>query len=103
MLRFSLLACLLLLSGCMQIRTELQMKNPEVKPLLKGRDCVTLIMGLGYGANTIEEALKHGIPADSDDRYTPRIRATIKRIHSIALIEEYFIIAGERCILVEGE
>jgi len=103
MLRFSLLACLLLLSGCMQIRTELQLKNADVKPLLEGRDCLPIIGGLGFGTNTVEEAMRHGVPVDQESYYIGHKATPIRRIHSVSALDTYFIMFGDRCLLVTGE
>ena len=94
---------LLTLSGCMHITTHLQQDNPAITPILEGRDCVALLLGLGWGTNTVDRAMLQGGPPgryfDSRIKYATRIT----RLHSLAVNDSYFLLAGYRCLVVTGE
>ena len=103
------LACLfmLLLSGCINITTELQPSNPDVKGVLMGEDCTPIVLGMGLGTNTIEGAKKDGRPMGDVGEFRGRIklnsRTTISHIRTIQLSEFYVLLVGSRCIQVIGE
>jgi hypothetical protein len=92
---------LLLISGCISIRTELQPPNAAVKPVLEGSDCTPIILGIGIGTNTYANALHDGQPHGSYQSLTPS--QTIKSIHSARLDEGAFLMFGSRCLEVTGE
>ena len=96
-----------LLSGCINITTELQPSNPDIKGVLMGEDCTPIVLGMGLGTNTIENALKDGRPEDDVGEFRPRIklnsRTPITRIRTIQLSEFYVLLVGSRCIQVLGE
>ena len=52
------LICLLtlILSGCINITTELQPSNTDVQGVLLGEDCTPVFLGVVLGSNTIEVA-----------------------------------------------
>ena len=56
----------LLLSGCINITTELQPSNTDVQSILLGEDCTPVVLGVGLGTNTIEGAKKDGRPMVGD-------------------------------------
>ena len=41
----------LLLSGCINITTELQPSNTDVQGVLLGEDCTPVVLGVGLGTN----------------------------------------------------
>ena len=64
----------LLLSGCINITTELQPSNADVKGVLMGEDCTPIVLGMGLGANTIEGAQKDGRPMGDVGEFRSRIK-----------------------------
>lgn len=107
-MRFAL-ACLftLVLSGCINITTELQPSNADVQGVLMGEDCSPIVLGMGLGTNTIENALKDGRPKGDVGEFRSRVklnsRTSITRIRTIQLSEFYVLLVGSRCIQVLGE
>jgi hypothetical protein len=105
----SVLACLfiVMLSGCINITTELQPSNTDVKGVLMGEDCTPIVLGMGLGTNTIENAKKDGRPYGDIGEFRSRIklnrRTTITHIRTIQLTEFYILLVGSRCIQVVGE
>ena len=103
------LICLLtlILSGCINISTEVQPTNADVAGVLLGEDCTPIILGMGLGTNTIENAQKDGRPYGEVGEFRERIklnrRTTITRIRTIQLNEFYILLVGSRCIQVIGE
>jgi hypothetical protein len=99
--------CAVLLSGCINIATELQPTNPDVKGVLLGEDCTPIVLGLGLGTNRIEDALKDGRPFGDVGEFRERVklngRTTIVRIRTIQLSEFYVLLVGSRCVQVVGE
>ena len=97
----------LLLSGCINIRTEVQPTNADIQGVLLGEDCTPIVLGLGFGTNTIEYALKDGRPYGDIGDFRGRIklnqRTTITRIRTIQLTEFYILLIGSRCVQVIGE
>jgi hypothetical protein len=96
-----------LLSGCINITTELQPSNTEVQSVLMGEDCTPIVLGMGLGTNTVENAQKDGRPYGDVGEFRSRIklnrRTTITRIRTIQLSEFYVLLVGSRCIQVLGE
>lgn len=105
----SALACLLMLivSGCINITTELQPSNPDVKGVLMGEDCTPIVLGMGLGTNTIEGAKKDGRPMGDVGEFRSRIklndRTPINRIRTLQLTNFYILLVGSSCIQVVGE
>ena len=107
-MRFALAAlCTLFLSACINITNELQPNNSDVQAVLMGEDCTPIVLGLGFGTNTIENALKDGRPYGDVGEFRSRIhlnrRTNITRIRTIQLTEFYILLIGSRCIQVIGE
>jgi hypothetical protein len=103
----ALILCTLGLSGCINITTELQPSNPDVKDVLMGEDCTPIVLGLGLGTNRIENALKDGRVYGDLGGFRTRVklsgRTTISRIRTIQLTEFYVLLLGSRCVQVVGE
>jgi hypothetical protein len=103
------LVCLLplLFSGCINISTEVQPTNADIQGVLLGEDCSPIVLGLGFGTNTIENAVKDGRPYGDVGEFRGRIklnqRTTITRIRTIQLTEFYVLLVGSRCVQVIGE
>ncbi|HEX5550532.1 MAG TPA: hypothetical protein VFX36_06850 [Nitrospira sp.] len=105
----SALACLLMLvvSGCINITTELQPSNPDVQGVLMGEDCTPIVLGMGLGTNTIEGAKKDGRPMGDVGEFRSRIklndRTPINRIRTLQITNFYILLVGSSCIQVVGE
>ena len=99
--------CVVLLPGCINITTELQPSNSGVQGVLMGEDCTPIVLGMGLGTNTVENAQKDGRPYGDVGEFRSRIqlnrRTTITRIRTIQLSEFYVLLVGSRCIQVVGE
>lgn len=95
------------LSGCINITNELQPSNPDVKAVLIGEDCSPIVLGMGLGTNTIENAKKDGRLIGEPGEFRPRIklndRTAISRIRTIQLTDFYMLLIGSSCIQVLGE
>ena len=103
------LICLLtlILSGCINITTELQPSNTEVQSILLGEDCTPVVLGVGLGTNTIEGAKKDGRPMGDVGEFRSRVklndRTVINRIRTIQITNFYVLLVGSSCIQVVGE
>jgi hypothetical protein len=99
--------CAVVLSGCINIATELQPSNPDVKDVLLGEDCTPIVLGLALGTNRMASALKDGRPYGDIGEFRDRVklngRTTIARIRTIQLSEFYVLLVGSRCVQVVGE
>jgi hypothetical protein len=103
------LVCLLtlILSGCINITTELQQSNPDVQDVLLGEDCTPVVLGMGLGTNTIEGAKRDGRPMGDVGEFRSRVklndRTLINRIRTIQISNFYVLLVGSSCIQVVGE
>jgi hypothetical protein len=99
--------CTVLLQGCINITTELQPSNPDVKGVLMGEDCTPIVLGMGLGTNTIEGAKKDGRPMGDIGEFRSRIklndRTPIKQIRTLQITNFYILLVGSSCIQVVGE
>lgn len=94
-------ALTIMLTGCINITTELRPVNEAVKPVLKGHDCTTIAFGIGLGTNRMSEALRTGYAQDDEFEHAPR---AIRTIHSVTLTDTAFLnLGGSRCLEVTGE
>jgi hypothetical protein len=95
------------LSGCINITNELQTSNPDVKGVLMGEDCTPIVLGMGLGTNTIEQAQKDGRLVGDPGEFRTRIklndRTAISRIRTVQLTDFYVLLIGSSCIQVVGE
>jgi hypothetical protein len=105
--RPSILTCLLLLSGCINVTNELQPSNPDVKGVLMGEDCTPIVLGMGLVTNTIENAKRDGRLVEDPGEFRKRIklndRTAIRRIRTIQMTHFYILLVGSSCIQVVGE
>jgi len=107
-MRFSLLLLLpVVLSGCINIANQVQPVNPDVKDVLIGEDCTPLVLGLGLGTNTVEQAMQDGRIMREAGEFRSRIkmndRTAITRIRTIQVTDFYVLLVGSSCIKVIGE
>ncbi len=97
----------LLVSGCLNITNELEPSHPDVKAVLMGEDCTPIVLGMGLGTNTIENAKKDGRLLGDAGEFRARIhlnnRTPIKRIRTIQITDFYVLLVGSSCIQVVGE
>ena len=104
-----MLACLfaLFLSGCINITNEVQPSNSDVQAVLMGEDCTPIVLGMGLGTNTIENAKKDGRVLGEPGEFRSRIklndRTTITRIRTVQMTDFYVLLVGSSCIQVLGE
>jgi hypothetical protein len=98
---------MLILSGCINITNELQPSNPDVKGVLIGQDCTPIVLGMGLGTNTIEDAKKDGRVLGDPGEFRSRIklndRTAISRIRTVQMTDFYVLLLGSSCIQVIGE
>ncbi|MCS6297195.1 MAG: hypothetical protein H8K09_13245 [Nitrospira sp.] len=80
----------MLVSGCVNITNKLTPENPTVKPMTEGSTCSFMVMGFGFGTNTVEQAMANASPP-------------IQKIRSISLDWFYLLLFGTQCITVDGE
>jgi len=99
--------CIVFLSGCINITTELQPSNTDVKGVLMGEDCTPIVLGMGFGTNTIEGAKKDGRPMGEVGEFRSRIklndRTAIQQIRTLQITNFYILLVGSSCIQVVGE
>jgi hypothetical protein len=97
----------LVLSGCINITNELQPSNADVKGVLQGQDCTPIVLGMGLGTNTIEEAMKDGRPVGDAGEFRTRLnlnkRTAITRIRTVQITDFYLLLIGSSCLQVLGE
>lgn len=97
----------MLLSGCINITNEVQPSNPEVQAVLIGEDCSPIVLGMGLGTNTIENAKKDGRILGDPGEFRSRIklndRTAISRIRTIQMTDFYILLIGSSCVQVIGE
>ena len=95
------------LSGCINITTELQPPNADVKAILYGEDCTPIVLGMGLGTNTIDRAKKDGRPLGDVGEFRPQIKlnslTTINKIRTIQITDFQVLLIGSRCVQVLGE
>jgi hypothetical protein len=94
-------------SGCINITTEVQPSNTDVKGVLIGEDCTPIVLGMGLGTNTIEHAKRDGRMIGDAGEFRSRIhlndRTAISRIRTIQITNFYILLVGSSCLQVLGE
>lgn len=103
--RFTMLIVLILLiSGCMHSKTEVQKPDETVQPMLTGEDCVGIYFGIATGTVRMTEAMKtyHNVQ-QGPEKVWVRSGLLIRRIHSVVLKDEGVLGFGSRCLEVKGE
>jgi hypothetical protein len=81
---------LLTLPSCIDIATQLQPVNMDVKPAIEASTCRPIILGLGFGTNRWADAINNG-------------RSAIHRIHSVELRQTLVLGFGAHCLEIRGE
>ena len=104
MMHLSMLTVVLFsLNGCINIDTRLQPIDPAVQAVVTGEDCSYIILGLGAGTNTVEQAMANGLMRRDPERPECVEKRAVKRIRSITLGEGQILLFGSRCVTVTGE
>jgi hypothetical protein len=63
------------LTGCVSISTDLQPVNQDVQPALVGEDCSPIVLGFGFGHNTVAQAQRDNLRGDGKFEGFGRIHA----------------------------
>jgi hypothetical protein len=101
-----LLTCVLttnLLTACVDIETDLLPVDTSVEPVLVGRDCSPIVLGFGFGHNTVEQARRTDLKHAADEFEGMNITTPITKVRVISLEEFSMVLAGVRCVKVIGE
>jgi hypothetical protein len=72
-----------------------------VQALKTGRDCVSIILGFGFGTADIERA-KAQLEGPDFGAPVP-VGGPITKVRRVELVDRMFLNFGERCIEVTGE
>jgi hypothetical protein len=90
--------------GCVYITTDLQPVNPDVQAALVGEDCSPIVLGFGFGHNTVANAQRDNI-LRADERFEgfQRLTTPITKVRVISLEESTMLLFGQRCLKVTGE
>jgi hypothetical protein len=100
------LACVLtvsLLTACVDIETDLLPVDTSVESVLVGRDCIPIVLGFGFGHNTVEQAKRTDLKRAADEFDGMNITTPITKVRLLSLEEFYMVLAGVRCLKVVGE
>jgi len=100
----------LVMAGCYSIETQTRAIDHTVPAVATGADCSPIILGIGFGTNTVQRAtLQKRVPDvwESawwdprwwDTRYAP---FSIVKIRSVAVLEQQALLFGQRCVVVTG-
>jgi len=77
--------------------------NPAVKASVAGRDCSPIILGFGFGDNTVEQAMVKNLTNPGSVHPDREIFTPITRLRSIAYYQGVFFNFGKHCVTVTGE
>jgi hypothetical protein len=99
----SVLLLTYLLTACVDIETDLLPVDTSVEPVLVGRDCSPIVLGFGFGHNTVEQARRTDLKHAADEFEGMNITTPITKIRVISLEEFSMVLAGVRCVKVIGE
>ncbi len=92
-----------LVTGCIDIETDLLPVDTSVQPVLVGRDCTPIVLGFGFGHNTVEQAKRNDLKRSGDEFEGMDITTPITKIRVVSLEEFNLVLAGVRCLKVVGE
>jgi hypothetical protein len=91
------------LTGCVSISTDLQPVNPDVQPALVGEDCSPIVLGFGFGHNTVAQAQKDNLRGEGKFDGFGRVSTPITKIRVTRYVENTMVFFGTRCVEVVGE
>ena len=88
----TLTACLavLLLMGCVSITNRITPEDLSVKPMAEGKTCMYTLFELGYGNNTVEQAMANATPP-------------IQKIRSVSHSLFFLLLVNNSCLIVADE
>ena len=88
----TLTVCLavLLLTGCVSITNRVTPEDLSVKPMAEGKTCMYTLFELGYGTNTVEQAMANATPP-------------IQKIRSVSTSLFFLLFVNKSCLIVVGE
>lgn len=89
----------LLTGGCINVSIRLQPEDSSVKEVLRGTDCVPIVLGIGFGTASIANAMAYGHPIG--DLRGPITRIT--KMRRVTLTDYVIVFLADRCIEVVGE
>ena len=94
-----------LLSGCLNVTTQILSPDMDVKPARVGSDCVyQILLPIMVGTVTADQARKNAGHYEPNPGYEDKfVREPITRVHSIAVRDWAVPFYGEHCIEVTGE
>ena len=91
------------LTGCVSITTDLQPVNADVQPALVGEDCSPIVLGFGFGHNTVATAQRDSIRRAEKFEGFQQISTPITKIRVVRYVENTLVMFGTRCLEVVGE
>lgn len=95
--------CPLLLSGCLNLTTEIMPSNPGVTgETVTGSDCVPMIFGVLVGTATVDQAMQRERKERRGGEVESITGPPIRHIKTIRLNDYGFLGFGARCVEVEG-
>jgi hypothetical protein len=94
-----LLILILLTGGCINVSTRLQPEDSSVKEVLRGTDCVPIVLGIGFGTASIDKAMVDAHPVG--DPRGPVSRMT--KVRRVTLTDYVIVFLADRCIEAVGE
>ena len=88
----TLTVCLavLLLTGCVSITNRVTPEDLSVKPMAEGKTCMYTLFELGYGTNTVEQAMANATPP-------------IHKIRSVSTATTSMVMDATGLLIVVGE
>lgn len=92
-----------MLTGCIDIETDLLPVDTSVQPVVVGRDCTPIVLGFGFGHNTIEQAKRTDLKRSGDEFDGMDVTTPITKVRVASLEEFNLVLAGVRCLKVVGE
>lgn len=102
---------MLTLSGCMNLTTRLQADDLTVKATHEGNDCVPIILGIGIGTATVENAMANARDIEAYERARQAIKHEERRYRIEPIVKirrlqfsDYALLGfGSHCLEVTGE
>ena len=102
-----LMVLILLTSGCINITTRLEPEDTSINEVLQGSDCVSMILGFGFGTATIDraraDARQFGEPTVGLGHQQGHSSQTITRVRRVQATDRQYMLFGSKCVEVVGE
>ncbi|HEX6531414.1 MAG TPA: hypothetical protein VF019_02220 [Nitrospira sp.] len=90
---------ILVTGGCINVSTRLQPEDLSVKEVLRGTDCVPIVLGIGFGTASIDKAMVDAYPLG--DPRGPVTRMT--KVRRVTMTDYFIVFVADRCVEVVGE